>query len=68
MRPVEWIEQSKNKKVRIVLRTGRVYEGTLIEYYLNGSIFIDSLFCYESSTELGSALLNGATVAYIENI
>lgn len=68
MRPVEWIEENKEKKIRVVLRTGKVYSGILVDYYVNGTILLDSLYCYSSDSNMRAALLNGATIAYIESI
>ncbi|KAI5189354.1 U6 snRNA-associated Sm-like protein LSm5 [Nematocida minor] len=68
MHPIDWIEQNKGKRIRIVLRTGRVYTGIFVNYDATVNVLVDDLFCLNTKTHAGRSLLNGTTVAYIESI
>lgn len=68
MQPIDWIEEQKGKKIRIVLRTGRVYTGTFLNYDNNVNMLIEDLECWSTKEVIGKSLLNGTTVAYIESL
>ncbi|EHY66238.1 hypothetical protein NERG_00934 [Nematocida ausubeli] len=68
MQPVEWIEKNKGERVRVVLRTGRVYSGTFISYDSNVNILFEDLSCWNTKEKIGKSILNGTTVAYMERL
>lgn len=68
MQPLEWTVGQKGKKVRVVLRTGRVYTGVLVTYDANVNLLMDNLTLWNTNEYIGKAILNGATVAYIESV
>ncbi|EIJ88886.1 hypothetical protein NEPAR06_0539 [Nematocida parisii] len=68
MQPVEWIEESKGKSVRVVLRTGKVYTGKFISYDSNVNILFEDLLCWHTKEKMGTTILNGTTVAYMERV
>ncbi|KAI5190292.1 U6 snRNA-associated Sm-like protein LSm5 [Nematocida sp. AWRm77] len=68
MQPLEWTVKQKGKNIRVVLRTGKVYTGVLVDYDDNVNLLMSQLTLWNTEEYIGQAILNGATVAYIESI
>ncbi|KAI5185058.1 hypothetical protein NEHOM01_0563 [Nematocida homosporus] len=68
MQPVDWAVAQKGKRVRVVLRTGKVYTGVLVNYDANVNLLMNELVHWNTDEKIGRAILSGATVAYIEAI
>ncbi|KAI5172609.1 U6 snRNA-associated Sm-like protein LSm8 [Nematocida sp. LUAm3] len=66
MQPIEWAVAQKNKKVRVVLRSGRMYKGILRNYDENVNLLMDDTEFGVENVFLGKTIINGNTVAYIE--
>lgn len=68
MLPTEWAALQRNKKVRVVLRTGKVFTGTLSFYNPQTYILMEDMELWNEKEFIGKAMLSIATVAYIERL
>lgn len=66
MQPIEWVLAQKNKRTRVVLRSGRIYRGILRNYDENVNLLMDETDLGPGNEFLGKTIINGNTVAYIE--
>lgn len=68
MQPREWTAAQKGKKVRVVMRSGREFEGTLVSYDEGVNLLMDALVNSGTEEYIGRAILNGVAVAYIQSL
>ncbi|KAI5181109.1 hypothetical protein NEOKW01_1328 [Nematocida sp. AWRm80] len=68
MHPVDWTVAAKGKKIRIVLRTGKVFYGKLINYDSGVNLLVDDLVVHDTQEYIGCTILSGMTIAYIESM
>ncbi|KAM0685179.1 hypothetical protein COBT_003612 [Conglomerata obtusa] len=67
--PLELLEESKNKKIRIYLKKEKLFEGQLVEYDEHGNLFLEDCCEYNSDgyeSRIGSVVINGGSVAIID--
>lgn len=68
MLPSEWATIQKNQRVRVVLRTGKVFTGILSFYSAQTHILMEDIELWNTKEHIGKAVLSCATVAYIERL
>jgi U6 snRNA-associated Sm-like protein LSm5 len=67
--PLDVLNQSINKKIKLIMRKDKVYIGVLREFDVHVNMYLDDMYeLNESGTMsyVGPALLNGGTIAMVD--
>lgn len=65
MLPADWISRQKGARVQVLLRTGKIYSGVLLDFDANANLVLDELYFHNKNEFLGKSILNGATIVCI---
>lgn len=71
MSPIELFRKYVNKNIRIIMRQEKEYNGVMKGFDEHGNVFLDNceeIICDGCNITIGTAIINGGSVAMIDLI